>query len=248
MCTEFDKLTDALDLTVLAKQLSDTVTGEWVDPERAALEVNCIIAFVVGAQPPSGGWRFSDGARRGDEGWKARFTVTTEVDMFVHIELAEETKTLQIAGDVAVGHDGTIQWIDITGIDALPDDPMRARWQRRADRLDPGPDEAHQPRVNGVSQPFSVALQKIQEIQEAQADRNRQLAAAVIESMATFPDLPRSAVDTVLANVAALQDNWANLGEIYSKTITTVLETYVQSQRPMAGIGSLAADHDSDDT
>jgi hypothetical protein len=58
--------------------------------------------------------------------------------------LGEETKLLRVSGDVTVSMDGDPQEMVVTSVEALPGDPMRARWDRRADRALTGAELASQ--------------------------------------------------------------------------------------------------------
>ena len=80
---------------------------------------------------------FTEAAGRGAAGWTARFAVDTEVDRsLVGAPLVgtEHTKVLRVVGQITVAPNGQISDIAVDSAEALPGDPMRARWARRAAR------------------------------------------------------------------------------------------------------------------
>ncbi|AFU02822.1 PIN domain-containing protein [Nocardia brasiliensis] len=134
---ELTRLTSEFDLDVLADLLVGSFAGFDVDPERAALPLQTVAATVVDAERSIEGWQFSDGAGRGEAGWTARFSVTSEVDVALlgdGLRTSTITKQLRVSGDILVSPDGEIENAVVTSVEALPDDPMRARWKRRAER------------------------------------------------------------------------------------------------------------------
>ena len=85
----------------LAAKLADALVGLALDPEDAALPLEVLAATVVASRPPTEEWRFSEGARRGDSGWTARFSVDIEVDMAMVSAPSvstEHTKVLRAVG------------------------------------------------------------------------------------------------------------------------------------------------------
>ena len=137
---ELSRRTSEFDLSALAEMVVASLDCIDVDPQRAALPLTTQMGMVVGAQTPTEGWQFSEGAGCGEGGWTARFSVTTEVDLMLSGEGGNvaATKHLQVSGDLMVSPDGEIQGVVVTSLDALPDDPMRARWERRAQRAADG--------------------------------------------------------------------------------------------------------------
>ncbi|WP_457145539.1 hypothetical protein [Mycobacterium sp. URHB0021] len=128
---------DTIAVDVLASAFVDALVGTEVDPESAALPVEALRAVVVGAREPEEGWEFSEAAGRGSAGWTARFIVDTEVDLtLVGAPLigAEHTRPLRAVGQVTVAPDGQVVEVTVDSVEALPGDPMRARWVRRAGR------------------------------------------------------------------------------------------------------------------
>ncbi|QPI36976.1 PIN domain-containing protein [Mycobacterium kubicae] len=138
--SDLDQLVAAIDMTTLAGKLMYLSLGRYLDPLAAALPAGVLAGEIIGAHEQQDGWTFSEGARRGDEGWTAQFAVDTEVD----IEIAgapwlggEHTKILRMIGRVAVSPEGAILDMTVDGAEALPDDPERARRARRRE-LDVG--------------------------------------------------------------------------------------------------------------
>lgn len=117
---------------VLASLLVDILVGTVVDPESAALPIEVVNAEVVGAREPSEEWEFTEAAGRGDGGWTARFAVDTKVDISLVSVSLVVTKALRIFGQITVAGDGETFAIAVDSVEALPGDPMRARWTRRA--------------------------------------------------------------------------------------------------------------------
>ncbi|MFD4444684.1 PIN domain-containing protein [Nocardia sp. NPDC058519] len=134
--TDLASLTSGLNWNLLADLFVATLAGWGLDPERAALPLETVAATVVGSGRPTEGWRFSDGAGRGEDGWTARFSVDTEIDLALLGEGSSRsiiTKQVRVSGDILVSLEGEIQSLGVTSVEALPDDPMRARWERRAE-------------------------------------------------------------------------------------------------------------------
>ncbi|MEV6071925.1 PIN domain-containing protein [Nocardia sp. NPDC052001] len=126
---------DRIDRDSLAERLMSAAHGVDVDPEQVALPLAAAAAAITGTQGQHGGWEFSEGALRADAGWTARFAVNVEVDIsFVRTDLTtgEITKTLRVFGDITVSLGNEVVDIAVTSAEALPDDPMRARWARRS--------------------------------------------------------------------------------------------------------------------
>ncbi|MFC0452314.1 PIN domain-containing protein [Rhodococcus jostii] len=140
--------TENIDMDALCMSLQLSALTYRVDPEEAALPLTTSEAAIVGVSEQREGWVFADAAGREGGAWTARFHVDTEVDIST-IESAESidgpnsnaqgvareyNKTLRLSGAVAFADDGTVQQISVTAAEALPDDPGRTRWQRRANR------------------------------------------------------------------------------------------------------------------
>ncbi|WP_134047727.1 PIN domain-containing protein [Mycobacteroides franklinii] len=124
-----------IDISTLAAQLIDASFGLHLNPREAALPLETVLATILGAQRPLTGWRFHEGAGRGDAGWTARFAVSTEVDIAASVDDSPpstevQTKTLTLVGDIAVSPENEILDLTVTGGESLPDDPMRERWTR----------------------------------------------------------------------------------------------------------------------
>jgi len=131
------RLVDTVDRHILAQKLGDALAGFTLDPEEAALRPEVLAAEIIGSHEQVEGWTFHEAARRGDVGWTARFAVDTEVDIAMvgdPLVGTEHTKVLRLAGQVTVSPDGDILDIAVDTAEALPDDPLRARWARRAER------------------------------------------------------------------------------------------------------------------
>ncbi|MFD6103553.1 PIN domain-containing protein, partial [Nocardia salmonicida] len=134
---ELARRTSEFDLNVLADLFVVSLAGLDVDPELAALPLQTVDARAVDAEKTIEGWRFSDGAGRGETGWTVRFSVTTEIDLALlgdGLSSSTVTKQLRVSGDILISPDDELQSVEVTSVEALPDDPMRARWQRRAER------------------------------------------------------------------------------------------------------------------
>ncbi len=130
-------LANQIEMDELLRHLGESATQLVVDPELAALPFQIVGAQIAGVREAEGGWQFSEGARRGQAGWTARFSVESEVDlsMFgVDQTVSEITKPLRLFGDVAVASDGAVRDLVVTSAEALPDDAMRVRWENRRRR------------------------------------------------------------------------------------------------------------------
>src|SRR5690606_725346 len=106
-----------------------------LDPRTAALDLNVKVGRVATATEPQWeGWHFEERARAGRPGgWRARFEIDTQVEIDT-TELAGEgtvhDKWLRFSGDLTVLPDGSVTQLVVTTAEALPEDPMRARWKR----------------------------------------------------------------------------------------------------------------------
>jgi hypothetical protein len=144
LAAEFAPITDSelkalvadIDLTTLAGDLMWGVLGRKVDPDAAALPAGTVAGEIINVHEQQEGWKFIEAARRGDAGWTARFVV----DMTVGIELvgapwldSEITKVLRVTGRIALSAEGKVAELVIDSVEALPDDPDRARLSRRAE-------------------------------------------------------------------------------------------------------------------
>ncbi|OBG50191.1 PIN domain-containing protein [Mycobacterium sp. E735] len=135
--SDLQRLIDTMDKDAQAQKLVDAVAGFKLDPEEAALPLDAEAAEIIGAREQVDGWVFTEAARRGDAGWTARFAVDTEVDIALvgtGMVASEHTKVLRLLGQVWISSDGQILDIAVDCAEALTDDPMRNRWQRRAAR------------------------------------------------------------------------------------------------------------------
>ncbi|MGV9867251.1 PIN domain-containing protein, partial [Rhodococcus koreensis] len=140
--------TEDIDMDALTMSLQMSALSYHVDPEEAALPLTTSEAAIIGVSEQREGWAFDDAAGREGGAWTARFHVDTEVDISTieSVESAdgstgnvptvsrEYTKILRLSGAVTFADDGTVQEISVTAAEALPDDPGRQRWQRRANR------------------------------------------------------------------------------------------------------------------
>ncbi|MFD7011176.1 PIN domain-containing protein, partial [Rhodococcus jostii] len=140
--------THDIDMDALAMSLQMSALSYRVDPEEAALPLTTSDAAIIGVSEQREGWAFDDAAGREGGAWTARFHVDTEVDISAiesvesadgsisndHSAAREYTKVLRLSGAVAFDDDGTVQQISVTAAEALPDDPGKQRWQRKADR------------------------------------------------------------------------------------------------------------------
>jgi hypothetical protein len=134
---DLDRMVATIEMTTLGAKLMYAALGLDLDPEAAALPVEVAGAQIVGVREQQEGWTFSEAARRGDAGWTARFAVDTEVDIsMVEAPLigSEDTKVLRLLGRVTVSPECDIGDMAVDSAEALPSDPMRARWVRRRER------------------------------------------------------------------------------------------------------------------
>ncbi|MBY8863976.1 PIN domain-containing protein [Nocardia sp. CA2R105] len=124
-------LVDRIDVGMLAERLVEAAWGLDLSPRQAALPLQAVAARIADAREQREGWSFSEGAGRGETRCTARFVVDTEIDIaLVREDLTGETETkqLRLFGDVTVSMDGELQDLVVTSAEALPDDPMRPRW------------------------------------------------------------------------------------------------------------------------
>ncbi|MGW4117074.1 PIN domain-containing protein [Nocardia sp. NPDC004711] len=128
---DLDQRLERLDDAALAKRLDETIRGCILDPEKAALALEVTGAVVAGTGGSIGPWEFAEAAGRGNDGWTARFVLDTEVELTVFhgASASTQAKVLRLSGSIAVGTDDHISDLTITGIEALPDDPMRESWE-----------------------------------------------------------------------------------------------------------------------
>ncbi|MGW1743739.1 PIN domain-containing protein [Nocardia sp. NPDC001965] len=132
---KFQGLLAQLDKGSLIEALMNRVINLPLDPRTAALDLNVKMGRVATAvEPEWEGWRFEERAHTSRPGgWRARFEIDTQVDIDT-TELAGEgtmrDKWLRFSGDLTVLPDGSVSQLVVTTAEALPDDPMRARWSR----------------------------------------------------------------------------------------------------------------------
>lgn len=125
----------SIDISALAAQLVDASFGMHLSPREAALPLETVLAQILRTQHPLDGWRFYEGAGRGDAGWTARFAVPTQVDIATTVDESPpsvefKSKTLTLVGDIAISKENEIIDLTVTGGEAQPDDPMRETWTR----------------------------------------------------------------------------------------------------------------------
>ncbi|SHT88651.1 PIN domain-containing protein [Mycobacteroides abscessus] len=130
---------ERISISALASRLVDASLGLQLDPRQAALPLETVLAQIIEARQPLEGWRFQEGAGRGDAGWTARFAVPTEVDIAGTVNDSAPSvevisKTIMLVGDVAISTENEVIDLAVTDGEALSDDPMRERWTRH-DRL-----------------------------------------------------------------------------------------------------------------
>lgn len=132
---EFQRLLAQLDKDSLIEALMNRVINLPLDPRTAALDLNVKVGRVATATEPDWeDWHFEERARAGRPGgWRARFEIDAQVDIDT-TELAGEgtmhDKWLRFSGDLTVLPDGSVAQLVVTTAEALPGDPMRARWKR----------------------------------------------------------------------------------------------------------------------
>ena len=133
---DLEQLVGTVDMSAAAGQLMLLTLGKPLDPDAAALPAGVELGEIVGVREQQQGWKFTDAARRGAEGWTARFAVDTEFD----IEIAgapwlgsEHSKVLSVTGRINVSPSGEIVDMAVDSIEAAPGDQERARRARRHD-------------------------------------------------------------------------------------------------------------------
>lgn len=132
---ELEKLIVQVDDDSLETQLLEAISGIVLRPRGAALDLDVTTARALSARTNEDSvWNFEEAARRGDAGWTARVTVQADVDVETYQGAAPGetvTKPLLVAGDITISPDDTAIAFEITSVEALPGDPMRAAWRRR---------------------------------------------------------------------------------------------------------------------
>ena len=108
---DLDQLTATMNMTALAGRLMYSILGQHLDPDVAALPAGVTAGEIIVVREQHEGWKFTDAARRGENGWTSRFAVDTQVG----IEIAgapwldnEHTKVLRAMGRISVSPDGEI--------------------------------------------------------------------------------------------------------------------------------------------
>ncbi|WP_067469050.1 PIN domain-containing protein [Nocardia amamiensis] len=210
-------LVDNLDKNLLTRRLAASAPQLVVDPEQAALPLQVAAAQITGVRERDHGWEFSEGARRGEAGWTARFSVESEVDLSM-IEadqtFSETTKLVRLLGDVAVASDGTIRDLVVSSAEALPDDPMRAPWVSRRSRV-------------GSSASFSGVNSVIEGIRRSQDA----LASPILEGIRRSQDAVASPIlEEIRRSQSALaspileeirRTQQTGIGSIFEKTLSS---------------------------
>jgi predicted nucleic acid-binding protein len=128
---ELAALAGAVNSDDLTGQLARAVIGIALDAEDAALPFDVFVATIIGSRPPTHDWKFSEGARRGESGWTARFLVDSEVDIVMtgsSLDRRVDTKELRLTGQVTVSSEGQLLDLVVDAAQALPGDPLRAQW------------------------------------------------------------------------------------------------------------------------
>ncbi|WP_280472119.1 PIN domain-containing protein [Nocardia cyriacigeorgica] len=132
---EFQGLLTQLDKASLVRALMERIDNLPLDPRTAALDLNVQAGRVAKAREPDWeNWHFEECARTSRPGgWRARFEIDAQVDIDTAEVAGEGTvhdKWLRFSGDLTVLPDGSTAQLVVTTAEALPDDPMRARWKR----------------------------------------------------------------------------------------------------------------------
>lgn len=133
---DLEQRVGTIDMSAAAGQLMLLTLGKTLDPDAAALPAGAELGEIVGVHEQHQGWKFTDAAGRGAQGWTARFAVDTEFD----IEItgapwvgSEQSKVLTVTGRAWVSPAGEIVDIAVDSIEAAPGDQQRARRARRHD-------------------------------------------------------------------------------------------------------------------
>lgn len=121
-------LIERLDGEEFERQLADAVLYLQLNPATAALPVRTMDAMIQSFTSNPDSLQFVDAAMRGGGVWTAQFhqTIEAAVDL---IDADGDTttfdKTLNVAGRLEAGADGTVKELILTSVEALPNDPMR---------------------------------------------------------------------------------------------------------------------------
>jgi hypothetical protein len=129
-------LIQATQLDLLLESLNDE-TSHLVPAKDLALNPRFDYGVIQAFLDVPGTWRFTDAAGRVHGRWTANFSVDVDTEIF---PISPDTddfasvviKPLRVSGTVAFTENGEPQDLQISGIEALPDDPGREAWALRA--------------------------------------------------------------------------------------------------------------------
>ena len=126
------ELISLLDLEALENYMNDQARGP-ISPKDAALTPGTVQAIVAKLVPNADAWTFSDAAGRGEDRWTANYVVDAEAEIFVHAADPSSAPTvvnkfLRVTGTAAFYKSGVVEAVQVSRIEALPDDPDRGVW------------------------------------------------------------------------------------------------------------------------
>ena len=112
--------------------LSDEVLGLMLNNAMAALPLRTVDGIIDFFTSDPGSRVFVDAALRGGGVWTAQFNESIHATVAL-IDVDGDTssieKTLNVAGRLEAGTDGSVKELIVTSVEALPDDPMRRAYQ-----------------------------------------------------------------------------------------------------------------------
>jgi hypothetical protein len=126
------ELTSLLDFDALQDLLNDQ-TSIVIPPKDAALDPGTAHAVVNRLLTRPQEWTFSDAAGRGEDRWTANYAVDAEAEILA-ISTDPSTapsvvnKPLRVSGTAAFTKQGQPEEVQVSRIEALPDDPNRGIW------------------------------------------------------------------------------------------------------------------------
>jgi hypothetical protein len=126
------QLTSLLDFDALQDLLNDQ-TSMVIPPKDAALNPGTAHAVVNKFLTRAPEWTFSDAAGRGEDRWTANYAVDAEAEILAFsadpaTAPSVVNKPLRVSGTAAFTKQGQPEDVQVSRIEALPDDPNRDVW------------------------------------------------------------------------------------------------------------------------